>query len=63
MRDRDDVRPVRGARRASVSLERRRVCRWLLVPAAQLVVPCDRVGRGSEDRVRAACGRRRNTRA
>ena len=35
----DGVRPVRGARKASVSLERRRVCQWLLVPAAQLVVP------------------------
>src|SRR5580765_7983010 len=35
----DGVHPVKGARKASVSLERRRVCRWLLVPAAQLVVP------------------------
>ena len=39
MRDRDDHHPVKGARRASISLERRRVCRWLLVPAAQLLVP------------------------
>ena len=38
MRGCHGVHPV-SARRASVSLERRRVCRWLLVPAAQLVVP------------------------
>ena len=28
-----------ASRGPSVSLERRRVCRWLIVPAAQLVVP------------------------
>jgi len=39
MSGRDDLR--RRAQRApvTISLERRRVCQWLLVPAAQLVVP------------------------
>ena len=39
MCDCNGVHPVRDRRRASISLERRRVCRWLLVPAAQLLVP------------------------
>jgi N-acetylmuramoyl-L-alanine amidase len=39
MPDRDGGRPVSAARVTAVSLERRRVCRWLIVPAAQLVVP------------------------
>ncbi len=33
----DDSAPARGLIR--VSIERRRVCRWLLLPAAQLIVP------------------------
>ena len=39
MLERDRVRQMRRARATSVSLERRQVCRWLLVPAAQLIVP------------------------
>ena len=38
MSDRDDLRR-RGPAVVAISLERRRVCRWLLLPAAQLVVP------------------------
>ncbi|MEP7182847.1 MAG: N-acetylmuramoyl-L-alanine amidase [Betaproteobacteria bacterium] len=45
---RDDLRlSARSARGVvSVSLERRRVCRWLLLPAAQLVVPAAWAGAG-----------------
>src|SRR6186997_136916 len=39
MRERDGADPVKGPRATSVSLERRRLCQWLLVPAAQLAVP------------------------
>ena len=39
MSDRDVVEPVSATRVCSVSLERRRICRWLVVPAAQLIVP------------------------
>jgi N-acetylmuramoyl-L-alanine amidase len=41
MRDRHDDRPAGAAPRGvtRVSLERRRVCRWLLLPATQLLVP------------------------
>ena len=38
MSDRDDLRR-HGPAVVAISLERRRVCRWLLLPAAQLVVP------------------------
>ena len=38
MSDRDDLRR-RGPAVISISLERRRVCRWLLLPTAQLIVP------------------------
>jgi N-acetylmuramoyl-L-alanine amidase len=38
MSDRDDLRRREPAV-VAISLERRRVCRWLLVPAAQLIVP------------------------
>src|SRR5438552_3879655 len=38
MPDRNDGAPMSAARATSVSLERRRVCGWLLVPAAQLIV-------------------------
>jgi N-acetylmuramoyl-L-alanine amidase len=38
MPDRDDLRR-RGPALVALSLERRRVCRWLLLPAAQLVAP------------------------
>jgi N-acetylmuramoyl-L-alanine amidase len=39
MPGRDDDFLVSARNAASVSLERRRLCRWLLVPATQLVVP------------------------
>jgi N-acetylmuramoyl-L-alanine amidase len=39
MPDRDDFRIMSAQGAVSVSLERRRICRWLLVPAAQLIVP------------------------
>jgi N-acetylmuramoyl-L-alanine amidase len=39
MPDRDVGGTLSAARVASISLERRRVCGWLLVPAAQLIVP------------------------
>src|SRR5262249_34481383 len=39
MSDRDDRRFRVAPAAMSVSLERRRICRWLLVPAAQWVVP------------------------
>ena len=39
MPDRDDLRLVSGRGATSISIQRRRLCRWLLVPAAQLVVP------------------------
>ena len=39
MPDRDDQVRRRSQRVARISLERRQVCRWLLVPAAQLIVP------------------------
>ena len=38
MSDRDDLQR-HGPAVVGISLERRRVCRWLLLPAAQLVVP------------------------
>ena len=38
MSDRDDLRRRKRAV-VTISLERRRVCRWLLLPATQLVVP------------------------
>ena len=38
MSDRDDLHR-HGPAVVAMSLERRRVCRWLLLPAAQLVVP------------------------
>ncbi len=38
MSDRDDLHR-HGPAVVAISLERRRVCRWLLLPAAQLVVP------------------------
>ena len=39
MPDRNVSGPLGAARVASISLERRRVCRWLVLPAAQLIVP------------------------
>ena len=39
MSDRDRARLVSERRAPSISLERRQVCRWLLVPAAQLMLP------------------------
>jgi N-acetylmuramoyl-L-alanine amidase len=39
MSARDSLRSRRGGHLITVSLERRRVCRWLLLPAAQLVAP------------------------
>ena len=39
MPDRDGDRLVSARSGPSVSLERRQVCRWLLVPAAQLILP------------------------
>ena len=39
MHDRDDLRRLRADTLVTISLERRRLCRWLLLPAAQLVVP------------------------
>src|SRR5512144_3226152 len=39
MPDRNDGRPASAAHVAACSLERRRICGWLLVPAVQLVVP------------------------
>jgi len=39
MPDRDDRRRRGGVGVTAICIERRRVCRWLLVPAAQLVVP------------------------
>jgi N-acetylmuramoyl-L-alanine amidase len=39
MPDRNDRRFMSGPRATSVSLERRRICSWLLVPAAQSIVP------------------------
>ncbi len=39
MPDRDVGGTLSAAHVASISLERRRVCGWLLVPAAQLIVP------------------------
>ena len=39
MPGRDDVRRSRAGGLVAVSLERRRLCRWLLLPAAQLVAP------------------------
>ena len=39
MPDRDDRARYSAPRVAAISLSRRRVCRWLVVPAAQLIVP------------------------
>jgi len=39
MPDRDDIRRREPGSVVTISLERRRVCRWLLLPATQLVVP------------------------
>ena len=39
MRERDGADPVKRARATFISLERRRLCQWLLVPAAQLAAP------------------------
>ena len=39
MPDRDGCRLVSARRTPSVSIEPRQVCRWLLVPAAQLILP------------------------
>jgi N-acetylmuramoyl-L-alanine amidase len=39
MRDRDNPRAVRNGRLTRVSIERRRLCQWLLLPASQLLLP------------------------
>ena len=54
---------VAARRLVTISLERRRSCRWLLLPAAQAARSFRSHGRASRASPRRACGRRRNTRA
>ncbi len=60
---RDDVRPSRASAIATISLERRRLCRWLIAAGRGTPRPLARMVERRRASPPRACGRRRSTRA